>query len=121
MLMANNRYSFADMAQVGKWAVEQVFVKLCETGRSVWDVQGDGFFQSLDVDLVASTRDDVELIEVKGDRYPAKNIYVEWISNLNTGALGCMRYMQADTLVYYFVNEGVCLLIPVLEMQAWFA
>jgi hypothetical protein len=114
-------YTFGNVVGVGKWAVEQFSLWLSEQGYDVRDVQDDEYFRQLDVDLQVSGADwpRPKLVEVKGDRYPARNVYLEKVSNTNTGSPGCIMYTCAEYLAYYFVKEGRALIIPVDALRGW--
>jgi hypothetical protein len=110
--------TYAATSAVGAWAERAALAYYETLGHTVYDFRRDKFLRSLDTDFIV---DGIGWVEVKGDRHPPKNFYLERVSNNSKDTPGCVLYTAADFLFYYFVTVGTAYIIPAEALQAWAA
>jgi|GEM_PF-1358757 len=102
--------------------VEQYLNGPRSTGFTL-NVESNDGFRLLDVDLIYWNNNlrKLEMIEVKFDSHTySNNIFVETISNENTGKPGYIYSTEADYIYYLFDNSLVLYIIPVTDFRVWF-
>jgi hypothetical protein len=124
-VLESRLFNFDDSMTIGSWAEDRFIEYLQGKGYRVIDVREDPKMRQLDVDLIAhAPAGDATWLEVKGDTHSTSNVYIEVVSSFTSASgrtEGCILKTAAHLLVYYFVNQGFALLIPVPALQAWVA
>lgn len=88
---------------------------------SVVNVEAQPEYQSLDIDLIWTTRKRTWKVEIKGDRWhKTGNFFFETDSNRERGTPGCFMYTAADYLFYYFVTPADLYCLPMPITREWF-
>lgn len=121
--------TFKASSNIGDWAEAQISNHYTGLNCAVHDLSSDPFFQVMDIDMVVGSPLGYGprfYVEVKGDTYTRSikgslNVYIETMSNVELGSPGCLTYTCADFIIYYFVNEGFALSIPVKYFREWLA
>ena len=90
--------------------------------KHVRDVRDDRQMQLYDIDFIVKNQEGKEYtIEVKTDlKSNTGNIFVEAVSNTNTGREGCMEATGADFVFYYFIREGIAYCIEMAYFREWY-
>lgn len=122
---ADAPHAWGPARKIGDWAQEQVAADLrSRLSMRVMELYADPYFQMLDIDIYVEPQGGGgQYIEVKADSHTTRNgrlnAYIEVMSNVEKGTLGCMLTTQADLIYYYYVREGWVLLIDVKRLQEW--
>lgn len=100
----------------------QQYLRTLDPRGRIHDVQNDPRFQHRGVDLLwERSTQDVEGIEVKGDRNARRgNYFFELVSNLEKNTPGCFLYSEADLLLYVFVAPREIHRLPMRSTRQWF-
>lgn len=117
------RYTMRDGSQVAQAAAEEIerWLRGLRQTVNVTNVELDPHYQALDVDLLWTTQKRTYQVEIKGDRVEKSgNFFFETLSNAEQGTPGCILYMQADLLFYYFVNPKSLYILPMPQTRDWF-
>lgn len=115
-----SHHSFEDKVEISDKAavkIEEYFIK---KGIEVRNVESVKYYQNKDVDFIMSKNGVKKKFELKADTYFMENFYIEVISNTSKNTEGCFLYTESDYILYYYVNHGVCFIIPTKEFQEWF-
>ena len=87
----------------------------------IHNVQEEARFQHLGVDLLwEKDTQQIEGVEVKGDRSRGKHFFFELVSNFEKNTPGCFLYSRADWLVYVFLPLRTLYVLPLPATRAWF-
>lgn len=108
---------------VGRRAVREVtrWLWLDPQTRGVRNVERDPAYQTKDIDLLWRTGAGEISLEVKGDRHDETgNLFLETISNADTGSPGCFLYTEAAFIFYYFVRPRRLCVLPMPATRDWF-
>lgn len=117
------RYTMQDGTQVAQVAAKEIerWLRGLRQTVDVANVELDPRYQALDVDLLWTTQKRTYQVEIKGDRVEKSgNFFFETQSNAEQGTPGCILYMQADLLFYYFVNTKDLYILPMPQTRDWF-
>ena len=110
-------YTMDNQLKVG-WHAERAVGIWLQTGLgyNVQDVRKIKVYRDEDVDFIANHLK----IEVKGDRYPEKNICFETTSNVEKNTEGCFLKTKCDFLMYYYFQTGNIYVLPMPQTRNWF-
>jgi hypothetical protein len=103
-------------------ALAREWMSFQKQGSLIHDVQQDPRFQHRGVDLLWEWPGEEKLlgVEVKGDRHPSTNYFLELISNAEKETPGCFLYSTADLMLYAFVRDREVHELPLPALREWF-
>jgi hypothetical protein len=85
------------------------------------NVEGDRAYQKHDIDIIWVTQSNINLIEIKVDRYAKTgNFFFETISNKEKNTPGCFLYTKANLIFYYFLDTKILYTLPMPTVRDWF-
>lgn len=117
-------HRMAESLEVGKIGEETVanYFKNKNYVRRVHDMRGNGQFRKMDVDFALELSDgSIHWLEVKTDQYShTGNIFVEDVSCIEMGTIGCIMKTKARFLGYFFVDTHELYLIHVERFREWY-
>ncbi|MFW6028920.1 MAG: hypothetical protein ACOCRO_01560 [Halanaerobiales bacterium] len=109
--------NIADQAanDIEKWLKKQNYT------IEVYNVEENGYYRNIDVDLIWASTSGTFKIEIKGDRWDKTgNFFFETYSNKEKGTPGCFIYTEANYVFYYFVKTKVLYVLPMPKIRKWF-
>ena len=98
---------FQTAKETGRQGEQLVISWLTHRGWTLIDTSDHQFFQENDIDVVVQKDKEVFTIDVKTDTHPAKNFFIEIISNDNKNTPGCIFTTRADYWFYYFRDSSL--------------
>jgi hypothetical protein len=116
-------YSMSDGVKVAEEAAAKITAWLVSKPETidVRNVEQDSQFQTQDIDLIWTTQQGTNSIEIKGDRWhQTGNFFFETHSNFEKGTPGCFMYTEANWLFYYFVTPRTLYMLPMPATREWF-
>ena len=112
--------SFRNKSKIGEIACRKATEYLLAEGYWVHDVELDEEYFSQDIDLLIYKEElGEQSVEVKGDKYPIKNFFLETIANTTKNTPGCILITQSDYLFYVFNNENRLYIFETEKLQLW--
>lgn len=116
-------YSFSQGLNVTNRGTQEIldWMKRRKETVKIQNVESDRAYQRHDIDLIWITQANVNLIEIKVDRYAQTgNFFFETLSNREKNTPGCFMYTKATLLFYYFLETKMLYALPMPEVRDWF-
>lgn len=122
--MAGKLHSFTSSVRMGNWVEDNLaqYMLNAPLVKSVENVSNDPFYRSVGVDLLVSFHTFPKSVlgyEVKGQGYPPEAVFLETLANDVKQTPGWVYTTASDTLVFYFLNDGVGFFISSSGLRAW--
>jgi hypothetical protein len=119
---ALNSYKFQDSLVVTQQGTQDVvdWIQHRRETIKLENVENDKAYQRHDIDFIWITRKNVNLVEVKVDRYQTGNFFFETLSNQERNTPGCFLYTKANLILYYFYPSKILYTLPMPATKNWF-
>ena len=117
------RIKFDDSTKISDRAIRDItkWLWTFEETVEVRNVEDDPEYQSIDVDLIWTTKKRKFKIEIKADRWhKTGNFFFETHSNKEKNTKGCFLYTEANLILYYFIQPKILYSLPMPATRDWF-
>lgn len=124
VFLSNRIYKMDECLEYGRKGEEEVynFFSGKQYVKNIIDLRDNPIARQDDVDFGLIFIDGTcHSVEVKTDSYSyTNNVFVEELSNKDTGTTGCFMKTKAEFIVYYFPKEGIAYIINTKRFRNWY-